>query len=49
MDLRRSDCPTWCKNGGGGVIIAAGAIVTKDINEKNVIVAGNPAKVVKRF
>lgn len=31
----------------GGVIVAAGAVVTKDITEINVIVAGNPAKVVK--
>lgn len=33
----------------GGVIIAAGAVVTKDITEKNVVVAGNPAKIVKRI
>lgn len=33
----------------GDAIIAAGAVVTKDILEKNVIVAGNPAKVVKRI
>lgn len=33
----------------GGVIIAAGAVVTKDIEEENVLVAGNPAKIVKRY
>ena len=33
----------------GGAIIAAGAVVTKDINEKNVVVAGNPASIVKRY
>lgn len=30
------------------VVIAAGSIVTKSINESNCIVAGNPAKVIKR-
>lgn len=33
----------------GRVIVAAGAVVTKDVLENNVIVAGNPAKVVKRI
>lgn len=33
----------------GGAIIAAGAVVTKDITEKNVIVAGNPAKIIRRL
>ena len=31
----------------GSCVIAAGAIVTKDVDEVNVIVAGNPARVVK--
>ena len=31
---------------GNNVIIAAGAVVTKDIPD-NVVVAGNPAKVIK--
>lgn len=31
-----------------GAIIAAGSVVTKDV-EKNTIVAGNPAKVIKRI
>jgi acetyltransferase-like isoleucine patch superfamily enzyme len=31
------------------VIVGAGAVVTKDITEEYTIVAGNPAKVVKRF
>ncbi len=31
----------------GGVIVAAGAVVTHDITENNVIVAGNPARIVK--
>ncbi|CAH1528107.1 Maltose O-acetyltransferase [Vibrio rotiferianus] len=30
------------------VVIAAGSIVTKSIDESNCIVAGNPAKVIKR-
>ncbi len=34
---------------GKGVIVAAGAIVTKDIEEDYVIVAGIPAKIVKRL
>jgi acetyltransferase-like isoleucine patch superfamily enzyme len=29
-------------------VIAAGSIVTKSIDESNCIVAGNPAKVIKR-
>lgn len=33
----------------GGVIVAAGSVVTKDIEEQKVVVAGNPAKVVKRL
>lgn len=33
----------------GGAIIAAGSIVTKDIKEENVIVAGNPAKIIRRL
>ena len=33
----------------GGVIVGAGSVVTKDISESRVIVAGNPAKVVRRF
>lgn len=33
----------------GGAIIAAGSVVTKDITEKNVLVAGNPARIVKRY
>lgn len=31
------------------VIVAAGAVVTKDITEQYVIVAGNPATIVKRL
>lgn len=34
---------------GEYVIIGAGAIVTKDITESRVLVAGNPAKIVKRY
>lgn len=34
---------------GTHVIVAAGAVVTKDITESRVIVAGNPAKIVKRM
>lgn len=34
---------------GNHVIVAAGAVVTKDINESRVIVAGNPAKIIKRM
>ena len=34
---------------GEYVVIGAGAIVTKDIVESNVVVAGNPAKIIKRY
>lgn len=34
---------------GEYVIVAAGAVVTKDIAESRVIVAGNPAKIIKRM
>ena len=34
---------------GEYVIIGAGAVVTKDIMESKVVVAGNPAKIVKRL
>lgn len=33
---------------GEGVVVAAGAVVTSDINEDNVIVGGIPAKVIKK-
>ena len=33
---------------GENSILAAGAVITKDVPE-NTIVAGNPAKVIKRF
>ena len=34
---------------GKGVIVAAGAVVTKDISEDYVVVAGVPAQIVKRY
>ena len=34
---------------GEYVVVAAGAVVTKDITESKVIVAGNPARIVKRM
>ena len=34
---------------GEYVIIGAGAVVTKDITESRVLVAGNPAKIIKRY
>lgn len=34
---------------GKGVIVAAGAVVTKDITEDYVVVGGVPAKIVKRL
>lgn len=34
---------------GEYVVVAAGAVVTKDITESRVIVAGNPARIVKRM
>lgn len=34
---------------GIGVIVAAGSVVTKDIDEDFVLVAGNPARIVKRY
>lgn len=34
---------------GEYVVVGAGAVVTKDIVESKVIVAGNPAKIVKRL
>ena len=33
---------------GEYVVVAAGAVVTKDITESKVIVAGNPARIIKR-
>lgn len=37
------------KISGEYVVVAAGAIVTKDITESRVIVAGSPAKIIKRI
>jgi len=34
---------------GEFVIIGAGAVVTKDVTESRVLVAGNPAKIVKHY
>lgn len=34
---------------GEYVVVGAGAVVTKDITESKVLVAGNPAKIVKRL
>ena len=34
---------------GKGVIVAAGAVVTKDITDDFVVVAGIPAQIVKRL
>ena len=34
---------------GEYVVVAAGTVVTKDITESKVVVAGNPAKIVKRL
>lgn len=34
---------------GEYVVVAAGAVVNKDILESRVVVAGNPAKIVKRY
>lgn len=34
---------------GEYVVVAAGAVVTKDITESKVVVAGNPAKIIKRI
>ena len=34
---------------GEYVIVGAGAVVTKDITESRVLVAGNPAKIIKRY
>lgn len=33
---------------GKNVIVAAGAVVTRDVTEDSVIVAGNPARIIKR-
>lgn len=40
-------CPgvTICDN----VIVSAGSVVISDITETNVLVAGNPARIVKRY
>ncbi len=32
-----------------GVIVGAGAVVTKSFTKKNSIIAGNPAKIIKRY
>lgn len=34
---------------GEHVIVGAGSVVTKDITENRVLVAGNPARIVKRY
>ena len=34
---------------GNHVIVGAGSVVTKSITEDNVVVAGNPAKIVKKI
>lgn len=34
---------------GEHVIVGAGAVVTKDITESRVLVAGNPARIVKKY
>ena len=34
---------------GEYVVVGAGAVVTKDVTESRVLVAGNPAKIVKRY
>lgn len=34
---------------GEYVIIGAGAVVTKDVTESRVLVAGNPATIIKRY
>ena len=34
---------------GEKVVVAAGAVVTKDITESKVVVGGNPAKIIKRM
>ena len=34
---------------GENIIIGAGSVVTKSINDSNVLVAGNPAKIVKKY
>ncbi|MEL6733138.1 MAG: acetyltransferase, partial [Bacteroidota bacterium] len=33
---------------GNGVVVAAGAVVTKDVPD-NVVVGGNPAKIIKEI
>ena len=34
---------------GEKVVVAAGAVVTKDITESKVVIGGNPAKIIKRM
>lgn len=34
---------------GKGIVVAAGTIVTKDINENYVLVAGSPMRIVKSY
>lgn len=41
-------CPGVCIT-GKGVIIAAGSVVTKSFDENHVVIAGNPAKIVKKY
>lgn len=57
-DIRIGDGTWICANAiilpgvsilGKGVIVAAGSVVTKDINEDYVVVAGTPAAIVKRI
>ena len=34
---------------GENIIVGANSVVTKDITESNVVVAGNPATIIKRL
>jgi len=34
---------------GENVIIAAGSVVTKNFNENNVLIGGNPARIIKKY
>ena len=34
---------------GDNVIIAAGSVVTKSFDQSNILIAGNPAKIVKKY
>lgn len=47
--MRGSNYIAGVKITGEHVVIAAGAVVTKSIEQSDVVVAGIPAKIIKKY